>query len=103
MYVLHTSVLTCFYEILNGTAYLVTVCTYVDSNLNLTSKEKKQLSHMLSSMHLSLLDQPAQLPGVNNWTYRYFVERYIHMYIYIFIVCTSVHNVHNVHKQLVSL
>ena len=64
---------------------------YVDSNLNLTSKEKKQLSHMLSSMHLSLLDQPAQLQGVNNWSYKYFVERYIRIYTYVFIVCTSVH------------
>ena len=38
---------------------------------------------MLSSMHLSLLDQPAQLPGINNWSYKYFVERYIRIYVHI--------------------
>nr|WAQ15579.1 axonemal dynein heavy chain E [Halisarca dujardinii] len=46
------------------------------SGLDLTSSERKKLSHMLSSMHLSLLGQPGQLTFVNNWTYKHFVERF---------------------------
>ena len=46
-----------------------------DSTLDLSSNEKQKLSHMLSSMHMSLLDQPVPQPCVNNWTYKYFVER----------------------------
>jgi dynein heavy chain len=47
-----------------------------DSTLDLSSNEKQKLSHMLSSMHMSLLDQPVPQPCVNNWTYKYFVERF---------------------------